>query len=526
MAPDIPAPSSSVAYASRRGRGVLLASVLGSGMAFLDGTAVNVALPAIGRELRADLSGLQWAVDAYLLTLGAWVLTGGALGDVWGQRRVFLLGLVAFAGMSVLCGLAPGATTLALFRAAQGVGAALLVPASLALLRTSFPEADRQRAVSAWAGLSGVTTAVGPLLGGWLVDAGSWRLVFLLNVPVGALAVWVALRHVPDDSPVRDARRMGVASNVPDGAQPRDARRHVLAEDAPRDVPTGDSRRLDLAGSLTAALGLGGVIYALIEGPAHGWNAAAVLAAVGGTALLIAFIFVEARQRHPMLPLYLFHSRTFSGANLTTLALYFALGGAIFLVVLALQQQLGYSALAAGASLLPITLLMLALSPVVGRLAGRIGARPMMTVGPVLAGVGLALLTRLRQGGGYVDTVLPGVIVLGLGLAVTVGPLTAVVLGAVEDRYAGIASGVNNAVARIAGLLAVALLPLLGGLSGSSGTDFLEGTRRALWVSAGLCFVGALVALLTIPREAGRARKQGSTPAPPRPDLRHREQHA
>ncbi|WP_164011358.1 MFS transporter [Pyxidicoccus trucidator] len=494
MPPATPAPPSSVAYASPRGRGVLLASILGSGMAFLDGTAVNVALPAIGRELGTGLSGLQWAVDAYLLTLGAWVLTGGALGDVWGQRRVFLLGLVGFAATSVLCGLAPGIWTLALFRAAQGMGAALLVPASLALLRTSFPEEDRQRAVSAWAGLSGVTTAVGPLLGGWLVDAGSWRLVFFLNVPVAALAAWVTLRHVPDDA------------------------------------PTGDARKLDLAGSVTAALGLGGVIYALIEGPAHGWNPSAILAAVGGTALLVAFLFLEARGRHPMLPLALFRSRTFSGANLTTLAVYFALGGAIFLVVLALQQELGYSALAAGAALLPITLLLLALSPMVGRLAGRLGARPLMTVGPVLAGVGLALLTRLREGGGYVSTVLPGVIVLGLGLALTVGPLTAVVLGAVEDRHAGIASGVNNAVARIAGLLAVALLPLLGGLAGDSGADFLAGTRRALWVSAGLCFLGALCALLTIPREAGRAEKGPTKPrtsaGKPQPKALPREQHA
>lgn len=470
MAPTVRASESSVAYASPRGRGVLLASVLGSGMAFLDGTAVNVALPAMGRELETGLSGLQWAVDAYLLTLGSLVLTGGALGDAWGQRRVFLLGLVAFTATSVLCGLAPSAWTLALFRAAQGLGAALLVPASLALLRTSFPEADRQRAVSAWAGLSGVTTAVGPLLGGWLVDAGSWRLVFFLNVPVGALAAWVALRHVPDIAPRQDARG------------------------------------LDLVGAVTAALGLGGVIYALIEGPAHGWNPLAILAAAGGAVLLAAFFLVEARQRHPMLPLTLFRSPTFSGANLTTLVVYFALGGATFLVVLALQQQLGYSALGAGAALLPITLLLLVLSPPVGRLAGRIGARPLMTAGPLLAGVGLALLTLMRRGGDYVGTVLPGVIVLGLGLSLTVGPLTAVVLGAVGDRYAGIASGVNNAVARIAGLLAVALLPLLGGLTESSGADFLAGTRRALWVSAGLCAAGALCSLLTLPREAGRSR--------------------
>ena len=407
--------------------------------------------------------------------IGSLVLTGGARGDAWGQRRVFLLGLVAFAATSVLCGLAPSAWTLALFRAAQGVGAALLVPASLALLRTSFAEEDRQRAVSAWAGLSGVTTAVGPLLGGWLVDAGSWRLVFFLNVPVAALAVWVTLRHVPEATAKRDARR------------------------------------LDLAGAVTAALGLGGVIYALIEGPAHGWNALALLAAAGGTALLGAFLALEARGRHPMLPLTLFRSRTFSGANLTTLVVYFALGGATFLVVLALQQQLGYSALGAGAALLPITLLLLLLSPAVGRLAGRVGARPLMVVGPALAGVGLALLTRLQRGGDYVSTVLPGVTVLGLGLALTVGPLTAVVLGAVEDRHAGVASGVNNAVARIAGLLAVALLPLLGGLAGDSGADFLAGTRRALWVSAALCLLGALCSWLTLPREAGRA-PGGPTP--------------
>ena len=278
-----------------------------------------------------------------------------------------------------------------------------------------------------------------------------------------------------------------------------------------------DTQKLDLAGSVTATLGLGGIIYALIEGPTHGWNAPVILGAVGGTALLVTFLFLEARGRHPMLPLTLFRSHTFSGANLTTLAVYFALGGAVFLVVLALQQQLGYSALAAGAALLPITLLLLALSPGVGWLSVRFGARPLMTVGPVLAGVGLALLTRMREGGSYVSTVLPGVIVLGLGLALTVGPLTAVVLGAVEDRHAGIASGVNNAVARIAGLLAVALLPLLGGLAGESGADLLAGTRRALWVSAGLCFLGALCARLTLPREAGRA---ASGPTKPRPGLK------
>ncbi|MCP3099117.1 MFS transporter [Myxococcus sp. K15C18031901] len=480
----MPADATTVSYDSRGGKAVLLASVLGSGMAFLDSTAVNVALPALGRELHTGLSGLQWAVDGYLLTLSALVLTGGALGDVRGQRRVFLFGVFAFTVCSVLCGLAPSTWTLALFRAAQGLGAALLVPASLAMLRTSFPEQDRQRAVSAWAGLSGVTTALGPLLGGWLVDVASWRLVFFINVPMALITAWTTLRHVPDDT------------------------------------PSGTPRKLDVAGSVTAALGLGGVIYALIEGPAHGWRASTVLAAVGGVVMLGVFLGIQARGRHPMLPLGLFASRTFSGANLTTLAVYFALGGVSFLVILALQQELGYSALSAGASLLPLTVLMLVLSPPVGRLAGYTGARPLMTVGPLLAGAGMALLTRMHRGGGYVGSVLPGVLVLGVGLSLTVGPLTSVVLGAVEERHAGIASGVNNAVARIAGLLAVALLPLLGGLAGKTGEAFLAGTRTALWISAGLCVVGALCSWLMLPRDVGRLTRGGAakdTPPPPHP---------
>ena len=455
-------PPDTVAYASRRGRGVLLVSVLGSGMAFLDSTAVNVALPALGRELGAGLTGLQWAVDAYLLTLSALVLAGGALGDAYGQRRIFLLGVAAFTLTSVLCGLAPSISTLALARAAQGAGAALLVPSSLALLRTSFSDAERSRAVAAWAGLSGVSTAVGPLLGGWLVDAGSWRAVFFLNLPLALITAGVAYRCVPRPA-----------------ASPR-------------------TSRLDQAGATTATLGLGGVTYALIEGPAHGASALCLAAGAVGVLSLAAFLLIEARASHPMLPLGLFRSRTFTGANLTTLAVYFALGGALFFVVIALQQELGYRALAAGAALLPITLLMLLLSPPVGRLAQKVGARPFMVVGPWVAGVGLALLTRLSHGG-YTTTVLPGVLILGLGLALTVGPLTSVVLGSVEERHAGVASGVNNAVARLAGLLAVALLPLVGGLSGRTGADFLAGVHRALWVSATLCGLGGLCPRLMLP---------------------------
>lgn len=454
--------SETVPYASARGRGALLASVLGSGLAFLDATAVNVALHALGRDLGTGLTGLQWAVDAYLLTLGALVLTGGALGDVYGQRRVFLAGLAAFSLTSIACGLAWSVGSLAVARAAQGIGAALLVPSSLAMLRTSFSEEERGRAVAAWAGFSGVSTAIGPLLGGWLVDAWSWRAVFFLNLPLAAVAAWAGWRFPPQSS------------------------------------RAGDVHSVDLAGAITASLGLGCLVLSLIEGPPHGWPPVMVASAVMGVGMLGLFLFLQARGAHPMLPLRLFRSRTFVGANLTTLTVYFALGGTTFFVVLALQQELGYSALEAGASLLPITLLLLLLSPAVGRLTERVGARALMTLGPLVVGGGLMLLTRLEPGGSYLRTVLPGVIVLGAGLTLTVGPLTTVVLGSVNERYAGIASGFNNAVARIAGLLAVALLPSLSGLIGRLGVDFLAGVRHALWVSAVLCAIGGLCSLALV----------------------------
>jgi EmrB/QacA subfamily drug resistance transporter len=463
-----------VSYSSGRGRGALLASVLGSSMAFLDSTAVNVALHALGEELGTGLSGLQWTVDAYLLTLGALVLTGGALGDAFGQRRIFLAGLGAFAATSVLCGLATSVGLLAAARAAQGLAAALLVPTSLALLRTSFSEKDRDRAVAAWAGLSGVSTAVGPLLGGWLIGVWSWRAVFFLNLPLAVLAAWAGRRFVPSIPPSRSVRE------------------------------------LDYGGALSVTLGLGGVVFALIEGPVHGWSALPVASGLGGVLALGLFVLLQARGAHPMLPLGLFRSRTFSGANVTTLAVYFALGGATFFVVLALQQEVGYSPLEAGASLLPITALLLLLSPSVGGLAQRVGTRLPMLIGPLVCAVGLALFTRIERGGGYVDTVLPGAVGLGLGLALTVGPLTATVLDSVASHQAGIASGFNNAVARIAGLLAVALLPAVSGLAGHSGTDFLAGVHRALWLSAALCVVGGVCSWVFIPgRKHGDAARPG-----------------
>ncbi|HEX9572593.1 MAG TPA: MFS transporter, partial [Myxococcales bacterium] len=325
----------SVRLRSARGRGVLVATVLGSGVAFLDSTVVNVALPVLGQELHAGIAGLQWTMDAYLLTLTALLLLGGSLGDALGRRKMFVAGLAWFALASAACGLAPSIGALAVARAVQGAGAALLVPGSLAVLRSSFAEEEQGRAVGAWAGLSGVTAAVGPLVGGWLITAWSWRVIFFLNLPLAAAAAWAALRCIPE------SRTTGL--------------------------------RVDVPGALAATLGLGGCVYALIEAPVRGPGVA--VAAALGAASLAAFVWIEARHPDPMLPLDLFRSRQFSGANAVTLAVYFALSGATFLLIIHLQSVLGYSPLAAGAALTPVTLLLLVLSPPAGKLASRIGYR-------------------------------------------------------------------------------------------------------------------------------------------------------
>jgi EmrB/QacA subfamily drug resistance transporter len=467
-------PSGSVAGTLRAGTGagrwVIVATVLGSGMAFLDGTVVNVALPAIGRDLHSGLAGLQWTLDAYLLTLGALLLLGGALGDRYGRRRLYIVGLVAFSSASALCGLAPTLGALIAARAVQGVGGALLVPGSLALLSASFAPEDRGRAVGAWSGLAGAFSALGPFLGGWLVDAVSWRLVFLINLPVAAVTVWVVRAHVPES---RDA---GAAAGGP----------------------------LDLGGALAATVGLAGVVFALIEGSADGPTPLVVAAAVVGVVALGAFPFLEKRHAEPLVPLEVFRSRQFSGANATTFAVYGAFNGALFLFVVLLQQSLGYSALEAGSAMLPVTLLMLTLSARAGRLSQRVGPRLPMTAGPVVAGAGLLLLSRVAPGTRYLTGVLPAVVVFGLGLALTVAPLTAAVMASVEERHLGVGSGVNNAVARVAGLLSVALLPLAAGLSGvDPGTAaFAGGVRAALRISAGVCVAGGAVAWASVRRAA------------------------
>jgi EmrB/QacA subfamily drug resistance transporter len=435
-------------------------------MAFLDGTIVNVALPSIGADLDAGLAGLQWILNGYLVTLTALLLLGGSLGDRFGRRRVFDLGVVVFAVASVLCGLAPSTPVLVGARALQGVGGAMLVPGSLALLTATMHPDHRARAVGAWSGLTGVASAIGPFVGGWLVDAASWRWAFLLNVPIGLAVLWAA-RAVPDTT---DGRA---------------------------------GRHLDLAGAGCAAAGLGLLTAGLI-GAGEGWTPATVAATVAGGGLLVAFVALEARATEPMLPLSLFADRQFTGANLVTLAVYAGLGVAFFLVVVNLQVALGYSALEAGVALLPVTVLMLLLSARFGALAQRIGARLPMTVGPILVAAGLLGLTQVGATDRYVTAVLPGAVVFGLGLAVTVAPLTATVMASVEEEHLGVGSATNNAVARLAGLLAVAVLPTVAGVElvagGPSGS--IPGYRTAMAASAVLCLAGAAIAFATIRRTA------------------------
>ncbi|MCK9894162.1 MFS transporter [Frankia sp. AgB32] len=448
------------------GRWVLAATVLGSALAAIDATVVGIALPAMGRDLHTGLTSLQWVVTAYTLTLAGLLLVAGDLGDRYGRRRMFMLGVVWFVVASMGCAAAPNSGTLIAARALQGVGAALLTPGSLAILEASFVPDDRGRAIGAWSGLGGVATAIGPFLGGWLVEVWSWRLIFLINLPVAAAVLAVAWRHVPES---RDPR--------PDG-------------------------RIDLVGGPLVTVGLVGLTYGLIEGPSRGWTAPVVLAAlVGGVLVLGAFVVVERRATAPMLPLDLFTARQFTATNLVTFAVYAALGGTLFLLPVQLQLACGYSPLHSGMALLPVTLIMLALSARSGRLAARIGPRLQMTVGPLVVGAGLALLSRVGGSGDYLTEVLPAVIVFGLGLAITVAPLTATALAAVPPRHAGLASAVNNDVARVANLIAVAVLPAAGGITAAAylvPADFSAGFHTAVLIAAVLCGLGGLIAALTI----------------------------
>ncbi len=452
-------------WGSRTARWTLAAAVLGSGMAFLDGTIVNVALPAMAADLHADLADLQWVLDAYLVTLTALLLLGGALGDRFGRRRVFTMGVAAFAAASALCGLAPTTGALIGARALQGAGGAMLVPGSLALLSATIRQEDRARAIGAWSGLAGVAGAAGPFIGGWLVDAASWRWAFLINVPLAAFVLFAA-------------------SHVPESVDP-DASPH-----------------LDVLGASLVALGLASLTAGLIEA-GNGWTALTVGAVLGGLVLLGLFVVVERRSQDPMLPPSLFRSRQFTGANLVTLAVYAGLGGAFFFVVVNLQGALGYSALESGAALTPVTIMMVLLSSRMGALSQRTGPRLLMTIGPAIVAIGLVLLSQIEAGDKYLTTVLPAALVFGLGLSTTVAPLTAAVLGAVDEHHLGVGSGTNNTVARLAGLLAVAVVPTVAGFELTGGEGSLPGYASAMRISAGLALTGSVIAFATI----GRGRR-------------------
>jgi EmrB/QacA subfamily drug resistance transporter len=455
-----------LAWAEPRARWTLFATVLGSGMAFLDATVVNIALPAIGQDLGADAAGLQWTVNAYTLTLASFILLGGSAGDRFGRRRVFVVGVVWFALASLLCGLAPNLETLVAARALQGMGGALLTPGSLAILQATFREEDRGRAIGAWSGLGGIAAAVGPFLGGWLVGAGSWRLVFLVNVPLAALVAVVAVRQVPE-------------TVDPEAAQ-----------------------RFDVLGALLCAAGLGGLTYGLIAWGESGPGAVGTwLPLAAGAAALVAFVWVERASLNPMLPLGVFASPLFRSVNVVTFLVYAALGGVFFMLVITLQVVSGFGPVLAGAALLPVTVLMLLLSARAGALAQRVGPRLPMVVGPLLSAAGVLLLVPIGEDADYLTDVLPGVAVFGLGLSATVAPLTATVLAAAPDRHAGVASGVNNAVARTAGLLIVAALPALVALPPDGFADpaaLAPAYADAMLVCAALLAVGGIVSLLLV----------------------------
>jgi EmrB/QacA subfamily drug resistance transporter len=442
---------------------VLAGTVLGSGLAFIDSSAVSLTLPVIQKGLGGGLEAAQWIMNAYALLLGALVLAGGAAADRYGRKRIFVAGVVVFTAASLACGLAPNLPTLIAARAAQGIGAALLTPASLALLGAAFDEKGRGQAIGVWAGASGLTTAIGPVLGGWLTETISWRAVFFINLPVAALALWLVLANAKESRAAR-------------------------------------SGPVDWQGALAVTAGLGALIWALTVAPSQGATAAVLGAGALGIAALVGFVVIERRSANPMTPLALFKSVPFSGVNALTFLLYAALGGALFLLPFQMIRTHGYAPAAAGAALLPMSVGMAVLSPLAGRLAARIGARVMLIAGPLMVGAGFGLLGAQAMVASYWSGVFPGLALVSIGMGVAVAPLTDVALGSVDSAFEGAAAGVNNAVARVAGLFAVALLGFV--VAGSDPQALTAGYRMAMTAAAIGCAGAAAIAVFTIRAKA------------------------